>query len=252
MEIRKSPGVVLASAVSGEADRIARIFTRDYGKRTFVFKGIRKSRRRPVAAAEPGSVVNLVYYHRDGRDVCVVSECSIEKQFYSIRENLDLIAHMCLVLEAVDKTSAPGDPNAGVYELLAGGIEALTKTSRLFHFSSFFLIRLLGMLGVLSVSDRCKTCQDGGLDAFLFDYSDMMPLCARCLGRSGSGRQGNLMGPAVLKFIAAASRMKFSSLDLDACPEREAGRLLYSLCMFLEHYFHASLNSKSMIFTGEI
>jgi len=46
--------------------------------------------------------------------------------------------------------------------------------------------------------------------------------------------------------------MKFSSIDLDACTEREAGRLLYSLCMFLEHYFHASLNSKSMIFTGEI
>ena len=48
MEIQKCSGIVLSSTASGEADRIARIFTREYGKRNFIFKGLRKDRKSVV------------------------------------------------------------------------------------------------------------------------------------------------------------------------------------------------------------
>jgi recombinational DNA repair protein (RecF pathway) len=49
MEIVKSNGVVLSGAHSGESDSTARVFTGEHGKRNFIFKGLKKSRKRSMA-----------------------------------------------------------------------------------------------------------------------------------------------------------------------------------------------------------
>ena len=81
MEIVKSTGIVLSSQSYGESDIICNFYTRDAGKRKFVFKGLKKSGRRSRSATEPGAVSRVVYYYRDDRDSYIVNQCDVEKYF---------------------------------------------------------------------------------------------------------------------------------------------------------------------------
>ncbi len=61
MEIRKAAGLVLHSRQSGEADIVARVLTAEFGKTNFIFKGLKKSKKRSLAAGEPGTLLDLMY-----------------------------------------------------------------------------------------------------------------------------------------------------------------------------------------------
>jgi DNA repair protein RecO len=110
MEIQKSTGVVLSTGLMGEADRSSRIFTKEYGKRGFIFKGLKKSRTRPQTVTEPGTIVNVVYYYSEKRDLYIVNEFSIFKHYSEIRKDLAKIYTLFFILEITEKTTALSDP----------------------------------------------------------------------------------------------------------------------------------------------
>ncbi len=249
MEIQRTQGVVLASSLSGEADRVARVFTRDYGKRSFVFKGIRKSKKRSLAAAEPGSVVELVYYYHEERDFFIVNECAALKTHYSIRDDLAKILHLYLALEVVEKTTGFNDPNERIYDLLAAGIDALAGTPHIRQFTAFFLIRLLKIHGILPHFSRCRQCGSEEFTRFRLESADLMPVCARCLGVRGEG--AGLFGPDTRAFIGSAVKSRFSSIDHARHAEDQMRMLVFSLCLFIEGYYHIELKSKRMALSGE-
>ena len=67
MDILRYTGVVLATRNLGEADLVCRIYTREEGKGEYIFKGVRKSRRRSRTATEPGSRVEFLHYKSPGK-----------------------------------------------------------------------------------------------------------------------------------------------------------------------------------------
>ena len=127
MEIRKATGLVLHSRQSGEADVLARILTGEFGKTNFVFKGLKKSKKRSLAAAEPGTVLHLMYYQHDNRDFQVVNEFRVVRHRLDLRDDLERILHLYFILEIVDKTTGHGDPQALIFALATAAIDALAE-----------------------------------------------------------------------------------------------------------------------------
>ncbi len=128
MEIQKTTGIILSSRSAGEADVLCSILTREFGKRKFSFKGLKKSKRRSRSAADHGTILKLVYYYHENRDIHIVNEFHIDSDCTELRDDLNKIFHLCYLLEVTDKTTAFDDKNNYSFELLSAAIDTLKKT----------------------------------------------------------------------------------------------------------------------------
>ncbi|HON79783.1 MAG TPA: DNA repair protein RecO [Spirochaetota bacterium] len=250
MEIQKSTGIVLSSFSGGEADRIARIFTREYGKRSFVFKGIRKSRKRSALVSEPGTVVDLVYYYHEDRDYQVAGEFQVRNHFYSIREDLSRIFHLYLMLETVEKTTGFNDPGTKIFDLLNSGIETLASSPFPVNVTLFFLVHLFRLNGILPDFSSCKVCGKRDLSGFTLDFNDCTPVCGACSGGSRAHRSSSFSA-GTGDFLQRAVTRKFRDIDHSVFSAEELHHVLFSMCIFVEHYFHIMLKSKELLFSNQ-
>lgn len=252
MKILKSTGIALSSQVYGESDIACNFYTSDFGKRKFVFKGLKKSGKRSRAATEPGAVASIIYYYRDDRDSFIVNQCDIEKYYSSISENLEKIFYLYFILESVEKTCGYNIADSAIYTLLLAGLDALSKTARPAHLSLFFLLHLLRNHGVLPDVDSCKSCGVQDFQQFLLDTVDLKPVCIPCARRhsTDSVRRMPALPGRMRDCIVLFLDRKFASIDLDDYTEDEVLDVLFNLSLFIEDYFHAELKTKSFIFSG--
>ncbi len=252
MEIQKTTGIVLSSRAYGEGDILSIILTREYGKRKFIFKGLKKSRRRPQSGAESGAFVSLIYYYHEGRDASIVNDFQVKKHYRDIRNNLEKIYHLAFMLESVEKTIGFNDDSSPLFDLLAAGIETLSRTERPVHFTAFFLVHLLRLNGLLSDISHCKICGSTP-DRYILDAADLNPVCSNCASsRDNTGFSGAPAGNVhldrgVTDFLVQSQRQKFSAMELDRYNSRGILDLIFFIALFLEGYFHCTLKSKEFI-----
>ena len=250
MEILTTTGIALSSRVSGEADIMCNFFTRDFGKRKFIFKGLKKSRKRSRSATEPGSIATLVFYSREDRDAHIVNQFEVRKYHASISGDLSKIYHLFFMLELVDRTCGYENPDEGIYRLLLAGIDTLSRTGSPAHLSAFFLLHLLRGHGILPDYRTCTVCGKSDFAGFALDSTDLRPICGECLllSRPGGRQRTALLQNAAREFIHACVSMKFSAIDVRRYPEPAVLDLLFSLTLFIESYFHTEIKSKSCLF----
>ncbi len=244
MEIQKTTGIALSSRTIGEADYLVRFYTRDHGKRDFIFKGLKKSKRRSQSIAEPGTAADLIYYYHNDKNYHTVNEYNIHKHYLDVRKDLSKIFILYFLLEAVDKTCGLNDPNRPVFDLLAAGIETLRETEYTGHLPVFFLLHLLRLLGVLPEFRQCKVCGCAEPQEFIIDSVDFQPLCRKC---GGNGRRGYIFRDRARAFVEKSLKMKFSAIDMRIFPREDALHLLFHLSLFTQNYFHVELKSKEML-----
>jgi len=251
MEILKTTGIALSSQVSGEADIICNYYTKDFGKRKFIFKGLKKSRKRSLSATEPGSVANVVYNFREGRDAYIVNDVSLEKYYASITGDIRKIFHLYFILESVEKTSGYDIADEAIFNLLSAAIDALSKTEFPAHLSSFFIMHLLKEHGILSDVDACKICSKSNFSGFALDIADLRPICGSCIAGNPTGpwHRSSLLAKEMRDYMRDCMVRKFNAVDNAHFRENDVLDLLFNLSLFMEHYFHTELKSKSFIFS---
>ena len=251
MEIVKSTGIVLSSQAYGESDILCNYYTRDSGKRKFIFKGLKKSARRSRSATEPGAVARVVYYYRDDRDSYIVNQCDVEKYFSAITGNLEKIFHLYFMLESVDRTCGYNIADEAIYALLMAGLETLARTQFPAHCSLFFIMHLLNNHGVLSDVDSCKSCGSERFQQFVLDTSDLRPVCASCSRDLSldAGRRVPFLPESMLDCMREFLTRKFSAIDLAPYDEKHVLDVLFNITLFLEDYFHTELKTKAFIFS---
>lgn len=244
MEIRKSQAIVLSSRATGEADRAIRAFTREHGKKFFIFKGLRKSKKRAMAASEPGTVLELVYYFHEGRDFHIVNEFTIKKQYTDLRDNLEKMIFMFFMLELVDKTTAAANPVPRLYDMLAAALEVHRETLMPAHLAAFFALHLLRTEGIINDYFACRLCGCDDMQKFAMDFQDFSFVCENCARRQS---MSPLLPRNVLNFIRLSASRKFSSMNLELVSRENILDLLFCLCLFVERYFNIELKTKSMV-----
>lgn len=251
MNILKTTGIALSSYVSGEADIICNYLTVDSGKRKFIFKGLRKSKKRSLSATEPGTVANLVYYYREDRESYIVNDVTIEKYHASITADLKKIFHLYFILESVDKTTGYDVRDGMLFKLLLAAIEVLSKTEYPAHLSAFFTLHLMKNHGILSDLSTCKICGKRFSSRFTLDVIDLRPVCGNCLGadQAGPWERSALLSASILDFIGDCAGQKFSEISHIRYGESDVLDLLFNYSLYIENYYHTELKSKSFIFS---
>lgn len=242
MPLLSTDGIVLTRRLSGESDFICSIYTRDQGRKPFIFKGLKKTRKRPVSLSEPGSVVRITYYSKENSTISTVA--SFEPVFLApgIRKDAMKIHSLYYMVELVEKTSGEGDSASGLYKLISSGIEALEKTVQVMHFNLFFTLRYMAMQGILPGYGRCIHC--GSVDASSYDVESytLNFTCSSCSEYEGSDISG---GTAI--FMRRSASERFSSIETADVPENEVTLLLMKTAGFIENYYGFRFKSLDML-----
>jgi DNA repair protein RecO len=245
MEIQKSTGLVLSSRQTGEADFFCTMYTKEFGKRDFVFKGLQKSRKRSQIISEPGTTANLVYYFHDNKISYIVNEYNVIKHNINIRNNLKTIYLLYYVLALIEKTTGYNDKNKSVFELAAAGIDNIAGTGFPEHFSVFFALHLLKLHGILPDFSRCKICDKTGYHGFIIDTMDFHPVCSKCVGAIKTKTIS--LDKTAKEFIFQSLKKKFASIDHSLYPSNYILDLLFAITLFIENYYHVEIKPKQLL-----
>ena len=238
----KDIGVVLSKKNSGEADHICSIYTKNSGKETFIFRGLKKSTKRPRTASEPGSILNIIYYNgRDGR-INTISEFDILKNHSAIRKNSEKIFSLYFILELVDLTTGLSDPNSKIFNLLSAGIETLYNTQNPKHFIIFFTIQYLMLQGVLPDISRCVWCGNNDAKALLIDDEKLRVSCLICTDLNSA-----LVKTKGTEFMNECVKNKFNKISCENYSDNDIGSGLTTIIRYINHYFSIRLKTESFL-----
>ena len=190
MSLYRDQGVVLRTIRLGEADRIVTLITQAHGKVRAVAKGVRKTKSRFGARLEPLSHVSLLLY--EGRELDVVTQAETLDHFRVLREDLHRMGRATSMLEAVDQVAQEREPSPRLYQMLVGGLRALSAHDADLVVPAFFW-KLLSLEGAHPILEQCASCgAEEGLEAF--DLAEGGALCRSC-------RRGLPLSPEALRIL---------------------------------------------------
>jgi len=240
MSLKKTTGIVLSSSIIGEADVKANCLCRDEGKKSLIFKGLKKSAKRPQSAAEPGTMIGIMYNERPDRDIVTARDFSVIKYFAGIRTDFFKIVCSSFLLELVERTTRFGSTENSVFDFLANALSSMEKTDRPLDLAVFFMIRLMKIHGIFPPAKHCKICGSEDLGKFVFDTFDLGLICKKC-----SPSNPNLLDREALDFVLESLSVKFTKLR--SCTTDSKHGLLLHLSLFLEQYFSIKMQSKKLL-----
>jgi DNA repair protein RecO (recombination protein O) len=122
----KTEGIVLRTLRYGEADRILHIYTPGRGRISAIAKGVRRARSRFGGRLEPFFRLDLVLY--EGRsDLFTVTSAETLAGHARLRDDARALDGAARACEAVARVFDDGEPNLGVYHLLANELALLDR-----------------------------------------------------------------------------------------------------------------------------
>lgn len=159
--IQKTAGIILSKRPFKESSLIVSILTRKFGRIKVVAKGCRRPRSKFCGALEVFSRDEIIFYHRELKDLYTLSDAVVIDGYPGIRGSLARVTAAQVMCEFMDKTLPAGAPDDGAYALLS---EFLGKTAAgdegsLRAIVMVFLARGLALTGLAPHLADCVRCR---------------------------------------------------------------------------------------------
>ncbi|MFQ6675534.1 MAG: DNA repair protein RecO [Fidelibacterota bacterium] len=180
MALEKTEAIVLKSFLYGDTSKIARCYTRDYGKISIIAKGVRSGKTLRSGYLDPPNYLSLVFYHNPRRQLQMFSRAEFEAVWSSLKNDMKKLFYGFAVVELIDRAVTGQEPHGDLFQLMADTLQAINDTTgkinRLFWFYEIRVLSLLGFRPALSECPRCHRPLETG--HFSLDYGEL--LCGRC------------------------------------------------------------------------
>lgn len=118
-----SEGIVLARRNFGEADRILVVYSKKFGKVSFIAKGVRKLESRKRGSLEVFS--HFKFAASRGKNLDLITEAEVIDSYPTIRKNLKKVTVAYYFMEVVGRVTSEDEKNEELYSLLAGYLDKL-------------------------------------------------------------------------------------------------------------------------------
>src|SRR5258708_5099352 len=189
MALTRCEAVVIRTYPLGDTSRIAVLYSREFGLVRGVAKGARGPKSRFGAGLEPLSVVDVVLYRKDGRDLDLLSKVDVIADWRAT--DLARVAHAQAALELVARLVQEVEPEPRLYDLLRRALAALAvaPTERLAAITLAYQLHAAALLGYALVLTACAGCGAPPARRVAPPKGG-----ARCAPRAGG--RGALLGPS--------------------------------------------------------
>ena len=139
---------MLKSFPYGESSLIAKCFSEKNGKVSLIIKGAKKINSSKASYFQPLNYIDIIYNHKQNRELHVISKVSYRKYWSKILEDLYRVSLAISILELTDKTLSDNDPHPPLFlalkDVLAAYNDTLIDPKVLFWFYECALLNNLG------------------------------------------------------------------------------------------------------------
>lgn len=146
----KTEGIVLHTLKHTDSGIIAHILTRDYGRLSFIVKGIH-SRKGGLKSAffQPLQVISFDMYYKEGRNLNSIKEVALVYPESTIPFNIYKSTISMFISEVLYRTLSENDHNKALYNYTRECIEYLDScTGQFSNFHIGFIVGLSKYLGI--------------------------------------------------------------------------------------------------------
>lgn len=246
MPIVKTEGIVLKRRDFGETSRVAVIFSENFGKIQVNAKGARKPKSKFGATLEPLTRVEVLYYHRETKELYTLSEATIITSHQSIREHPVKSVYGLAMAETLDRLTQPEEENAGLYRLLGRcllTLETIENEDIVFLFYLLQIAAATGFMPQLATCDNCGKELPDGQGATKYAVITGGVLCGEC---AHNGNRFDDLKEETLKLLLNLTRTDYRKLD--TLPA-SAVSIQQGLNLMLTHLrYHAELKLNTLGF----
>ena len=178
--ILKTEAIVLKSFDFRETSRIATFFSKNYGKVSGIFKGIRKDHKKFGSTVDKFTVNDIVYYQYRNSDLHLISQCDLRQFFLPIRQDLKKTMAASYMLELVYFIMPVEEANPNIYQLMLDFLKSLETTTDINKLVYIFQIKMLLHSGFRPHLDTCLKCHKKIHGQARFSLKDGGLICAHC------------------------------------------------------------------------
>ena len=147
----KTRGIVLSFVRYRDTSIIVKIYTEKYGLQTYIENGVRSSRsKNKIALFQPMTLLELVVYHDDKKDLHRISEIKCAYPFRSIPYEINKSSIALFLIEMLGKCLREEAENKVLFDFLFNSIIVFDELEQ--HFENFHLIFLLQLSFYLGFS----------------------------------------------------------------------------------------------------
>ena len=141
MRLKKTKGIVLSYIKYGETSVIVRIFTREFGLKSYIINGARsKTSKSKMALYQPLTLLDLVIYDKESSSLNRISEAKLLMPFQLIPFDFLRSGIAMFMAEVMGKSVFEGYQNEEFFDFLESTIRLLDeKETALVHFPLVFL-----------------------------------------------------------------------------------------------------------------
>ena len=140
----KTRGIIFRSIKYSETSIITDIFTEEKGLRTYIISGVRKKNARVSASLlQVMSLVDLVVYHRDDKDMTRIKEIKAAHVYQSLPFDIAKSSVGQFILELTRKAIREPEENEPLFNFVFDTFCFLDETE--FSFSNLHLFYMLGL-----------------------------------------------------------------------------------------------------------
>src|SRR5208337_3000497 len=149
MPLRETEAIVLRTYRLGEADKIASLFTRQWGRLRAVARGALRTKSKYGGTLEPLSYVRLWIFERENRDLLRLNSVEIIESFFSMQQDYRVQLAAQYLAEVGERLLPERETNERVFRLLLAVLRALkhsAEVNRPLLYFDYWMVRLGGFL----------------------------------------------------------------------------------------------------------
>lgn len=151
--------IVISLVKYNEADLIVKCFTEGFGVKSYLLRGVLKSKKGLLKPAlfQPFSILEITVVHRPKAELHSIKEAKITQPLIQIQTQIDKLSIVLFLSEVVKQCVKEEEENRALYEFLEYAIIWLENQTVVADFHLLFLVKLTHYLGFYpDVSTRHK------------------------------------------------------------------------------------------------
>lgn len=161
--IESTKAIVINSIKYGDSSLITTCYTKKCGKKTYLLKGILKSKKIKLKAAyfQPLMQLHIVAYHNNKGTLNSIKEVEIQNRYHSIYTDIKKQSIALFLAETVNYAIREEEKNESLYQYLETAFLWLDNHNNISNFHLLFLLNLTKYLGFYpEVNGKIKPCFD--------------------------------------------------------------------------------------------
>ena len=160
MALVETESLILKSYALAEADKIIVCLTEAQGIVRGVAKGAKRLKSRFGGGLEPFTIVDLIFYQKEERELVSIREINLKKSFFEKASSPVFLQKFSYLTDILIDFAPPQEPNDKLYRMVKVCLEAAAEhPENLDSVVFYFEIWLLRLAGYLPSWGKCDYCQ---------------------------------------------------------------------------------------------